>query len=353
MKFESEIEHSVKLARLRDLFARYRPIVDNWDAFEEVLLLPLPLTFYTNTQRVSPNALLSILAEEGIQAEALSWNDQAFKLVAGKTLGASWSFLAGLYHIQEEVSMLPVTLLDPRVGERILDLCAAPGSKTIQILLAMKNEGTVVANDRNLGRLRVVNRNLNRLGLISSAVTACDGTNYPKAAGSFDRILVDAPCSAQGISRKIPRAMKHWSDIGNSMKLGRIQKALLRKAFQLCEPGGRIVYSTCTYAPEENESVVNAILEELGPRGLELIPARISGFHCAEGLTEWQGQHFSSELRQTMRVWPHLNDSGGFLSRISKSRKKHDLFVFHSHRRKNPSFCLRKKRREIGVYPIL
>lgn len=206
--------------------------------------------------------------------------------------------------------MLPVRFLDPQPGQRILDLCAAPGNKTAQIAVQMENRGTVVANDISAGRMRALRQVQERLGLLNISTTVYDGSNYPGGAGLFDRVLVDAPCSCEGTSRKEPSVLER---VGPSISLKRSggQRALLRKAVQLCKPGGRIVYATCTYAPEENEAVVDAILREQ-PEGVRLVPARLDDFNTSEGLTEWAGQTFDPSLRRTMRVWPHQNDTGGF-----------------------------------------
>ncbi len=119
-------------------FERYRPIIDDWQAFRLALQRPLPAAIWTNTLKAGPERVAGILRADGIPSEPLSWRPGAFKLLAqdGKP-GNHWGFLGGLYHVQEEVSLLPVLLLDPQPGERILDLCAAPGNKTAQIAVAM------------------------------------------------------------------------------------------------------------------------------------------------------------------------------------------------------------------------
>ncbi len=150
-----------------------------------------------------------------------------------------------------------------------------------------------------------------RLGILNTSMTLYDGANYPKAAGLFDRILVDVPCSCEGTVRKSPGLVIDPTG-GLSRKMSGSQQALLRKAIQLCRPGGRIVYASCTYAPEENEAVIDALLREAGPHTVRLVPVRVEGFHASEGLTAWDGAAFDESLRLAMRVWPHQNDTGGF-----------------------------------------
>ena len=205
---------------------------------------------------------------------------------------------------------MPVLLLDLAPGQRVLDLCAAPGGKTAQIALALGNAGTVLANDFSPERIAALQGNLDRLGIVNVSTTWADGGNYPAAAGPFDRVLVDAPCSSEGTLRR-NRGLIDRVGPERSLRMASRQRALLRKAVKLCRPGGRIVYSTCTFAPEENELVVADVLERLGGR-LKLLPAAVPGLVAAPGITHWQGRTLPAELACCLRVWPQQNDTGGF-----------------------------------------
>jgi NOL1/NOP2/sun family putative RNA methylase len=311
-------------------FERYRPIVDDWEAFQQALERPLPAAIWTNTLRASPERLASLMDSEGIQLEPLLWRPGAFRLRSHSSKpGIHWGFLAGLYHVQEEVSLLPVLLLDPQPGDRVLDLCAAPGNKAAQISVAMMNRGTVVANDRDYRRMRAIQHMTARLGILNLSTTLCDGANYPKAAGLFDRVLVDVPCSCEGTVRKQPELALDPTG-GLSRKMSGGQKALLRKAIQLCRPGGRIVYASCTYAPEENESVIDAILREAGPDTVRLVPATVEGFRASEGLRGWNGEAYDESIRYAMRIWPHWNDTGGFFAAVLEKGKEKTGSCDHS-----------------------
>ncbi len=292
------------------VYGRYRPIIDDWPAFCAALARPLPVCLWANVLRVRPAELAAILEQDGVAARPLSWNRAGFRLEGTPPVGWRWWYVAGLAHCQEEVSMLPALLLDVRPGMRVLDLCAAPGGKTAQVAVALANRGTVVANDVRIQRLRPLRHTVERLGLVTVCTVRHDGTSLPPAAGTFDRVLVDAPCSAEGIWRK-NTAFARRAGPAHSRALARVQAALLAKGVQLCRPGGRIVYSTCTFAPEENEAVVDALLRRFGG-DLRLVPAQVPGFAAAPGLTRWQGQRFLPELAGAMRVWPHTNDTGGF-----------------------------------------
>lgn len=290
---------------------RYRDLIDDWPVFLESLQCPLPTTIWNNSLRVSPSRLNDLFIADGIYLEKTKWQDGVFRLPPRLKPGEQWQYWAGLYHVQEEAAMIPVHLLDPQPGERILDMCAAPGNKTAQISVLMQNRGTVLANDPYYDRVRAMRQIVERLGLINVSTVRYDGTGLPKSIGLFDRVLVDPPCSCEGTTRKNPEVLS-WCDTDFIARKRQTQLALLRKAVQLCKPGGRIVYSTCTYAPEENEMVVNDLLQGRDGNYLQLLTATIPQFKTSPGLTVWQGQRLADSLAQTMRIWPHQNDTGGF-----------------------------------------
>ncbi|MEM7032180.1 MAG: RsmB/NOP family class I SAM-dependent RNA methyltransferase [Chloroflexota bacterium] len=305
---------------------RYKPIIDDWDAFCDTLNRPLPTTIWTNTLRVSPQTLCDIFVQDGIELEPLTGYASGFTVPFDIKPAHHWSYAAGLFHIQETVSMLPVLALNPQSGDRVLDLCAAPGNKTAQIAVALNNAGTVIANDISYRRMRASRQTLERLGLVNVATTTCDGGNFPQAAGYFDKILVDVPCSAEGTYRK-DRKVVRKTKMHKRYREGGVQLALLRKAIALCRPGGRVVYSTCTFAPEENERVVNTILAEFGSEVIRIVPWPISQFQTSPGLTEWQGQTFASALQNTTRIWPHHNDTGGFFIAVLEKKAVNSVSV--------------------------
>ena len=169
---------------------------------------------------------------------------------------------AGVYYLQEASAMAPVVLLDPQPGEWVCDLCAAPGGKTTQIAGRMAGEGFLLCNEINPKRARILSRNIERMGVANALVT----NEHPQRladrfAGCFDRVLVDAPCSGEGMFRKEEAAGTDWSEDTVAMCAQR-QQEILRSAAMLVRPGGRLVYSTCTFAPEENEQTIAAFLQE-------------------------------------------------------------------------------------------
>lgn len=271
----------------------------------------LPTCVWANTLRITPQELARRLSALGFEVQPVPWYARGFRLSGARSPGLTVEFLTGAYHVQEEVSLLPVALLDPRPGERILDLCAAPGNKTAQAAVHMDNRGTVVANDPSVRRLGALQYNLHRLGVACSVTLAAGGGNLPAAIGPFDRVLVDAPCSCEGTTRKHAHVLRA-SHAARWERLAATQRGLLARALQLCRLGGRVVYSTCTYAPEENEGVLDAVLRAAPPGSVRILPVEVPGLHTRPGVEAWEGQRFLPEVVLARRVYPHENDTGGF-----------------------------------------
>ncbi len=291
---------------------RYKDIIDNWSAFADACRTPLPTCIWRHPGRTQPGELEARLRRDGTNLEQIQWYPGACKLAPEFATGRRAEYWAGLYHVQEEVAMLPAHLLRPEPGERVLELCAAPGNKTAQMALMMQNTGMVVANEVNRKRMQPLRQVINRLGLANVTTTISDGTAFPKQPWQFDRVMADVVCSCEGTSRKNPELLE-LDENTYSLKVTRTQTALLIRALQLCKPGGRIAYATCTYAPEENEAVVEAALAAVAPKiRARILPCSVPGFTWSPGLTSWQDTRFREEMENTLRVYPHQNDTGGF-----------------------------------------
>lgn len=299
------------MTKAEQLVNYYRDIIPNPEAMLTALEQPLPTTLSVNTLKTSTPDCQRHLHELGIDTHVMDWNPNGLK-AHGKVegIGRNWAYQTGLYQTQEEVSLLSAIVLDPQPGECVLDLCAAPGGKTAQMAVMMQNTGTLIANDRNYGRLRAVGHMIKRLGLFNIATTALDGTAYPALRDHFDRILVDAPCGCEGTWRKSPKKAV-MPNRKASLAMSEIQFRLLEKALQLAKVGGRIVYSTCTFAPEENEAVVNRLLQEHGDC-VKILPIEIPHWQASKGITTWQNDTYHTDVQHSMRVWPQQNNSGGF-----------------------------------------
>lgn len=301
-------------------FERYQPIVDDWAAFCAALTRPLPTCVWTNTLRAQPAQLAAWFERLGLEMPALGWHPEAFKYTGDANIpfGTLFPMVTGMCHIQEEVSLMPTVILGKYPGQRVLDMCAAPGGKTAQLAVQLGNQGTVVANDRSYQRLRALRGITDRLGLVNITMTHWDATSLPGDIGLFDRVLADVPCSCEGTSRK-NHSVTQGLDVHEYTALANIQRAILMRAIKLARPGGVIVYSTCTYAPEENECVLQDILDAASDR-VELLPTRLDGVRCVPGLLEWRGRAFDSSMTNAMRLYPHHNDTGGFF--VATLRRK-------------------------------
>lgn len=287
---------------------RYRGIVDDWESFIEALNRTLPRCGWVNTLKISAEDLYARLDRDGVEYRRLDWEPNAFIFTddLANSPGTRIEFYLGYYQIQEEAALVPGKFVR---GQRVLDMCAAPGNKTAQIAVALGNRGTVVANDRSYPRMRAIRNTTDRLGLVNVVMTQYDAANFP-AATQFDTILADVPCTCEGTSRKNHDALEP-EEPDRLERLGRSQRAILKKAFRLCKPGGRVIYSTCTYAPEENEMVIDDVLKKL-PFEPSWVKCELEGFKSSEGLLSWQENSFPAEMSNAMRVWPHHNDTGGF-----------------------------------------
>ncbi|MFW6017750.1 MAG: RsmB/NOP family class I SAM-dependent RNA methyltransferase [Halapricum sp.] len=292
-----------------DALSRYEPIVDDFEAFRSACRRPLPAVVRVNTIKTTVERARQGLEAAGIELDPVEWHPGLFRLPEDQP-GANWPYTHGWIHGQEEVSAVPATVLDPQPGERVWDATAAPGSKTTQLAALMDDCGLLVATDNNMGRLSALRSNTERLGVTNVAVTNEDARNHslkPFGGEPYDRALVDVPCSCEGTIRKNPDTLKEWS-LGHVKGIAGVQKGILSRAIQATREGGTVVYSTCTFAPEENEGVLDHVLEAEDCRLLNVeLPLKTS-----PGITEWDGEAFDPQVGAAHRIYPHYNDTGGF-----------------------------------------
>ncbi|MFB6128581.1 MAG: RsmB/NOP family class I SAM-dependent RNA methyltransferase [Halorhabdus sp.] len=292
-----------------DVLARYESLVEDPAAFRAACRRPLPSVVRVNTLKTTVERAKAALETEEIAYEGVDWHDGLLRLPADNP-GSNWPYVQGWLHGQEEVSALPPVVLDPDPGDRVWDAAAAPGSKTTQLAALMDDEGAIVATDNNLGRLSALRSNAERLGVTNLAVTNEDARNHslkPFDGRQYDHALVDVPCSCEGTIRKNPDALEQWS-LDHVTAIAGAQKGILRRAVEVTRPGGTVVYSTCTFAPEENEAVLDFALEETAAR---LVSVDLP-LDSRPGVTEWDGEEFDPSVEKAHRVYPHLNDTGGF-----------------------------------------
>lgn len=308
-------------------FDRYRQCT----ALETLLAFssrPLRKSIRVNTLKCAVEEFQAWARERGWQLTPVPWCKEGFfteREDHAVALGKDLLHLIGHTYMQEAASMLPAALLDAQPGEVILDMAAAPGSKTTQIAAAMQSRGVIVANDVQEKRLWTLKSSLYRLGVTNAIVTKKVGQWFSRQMTErFDRVLCDAPCTAQGTVRKDTDALK-YSSLDNIRKMASLQRELLESAVHATKVGGRIVYSTCTLTPEENEELVQSILNKFSTQ-LEVIDPRSEDV----GLGDWDlGKAIADSERVQdalcpspkvqspfLRLWPQTYDTEGFFCAV-------------------------------------
>ncbi len=279
-----------------------------------------PTTFRTNLLKISTAELEQKLNERGVVFEKVNWFEDAFILIspAKRELIDLDIYRQGLLYVQSLSSMIPPLILDPQPDEKILDLTAAPGSKTTQMAMMMENKGQIVANDRSKIRLSKLEYNLRMQGVLNTKTIYADGKDvwrsYPE---QFDKVLVDVPCSLEGrFNCNDPKSYKDWAP-GKVKVLSSLQKFLLRSAISACKVGGIIVYSTCTLAVEENEEVIDWILKKEGD-SIELEKIELVLPDAFPGLTQYGNKKFNQNILKTVRIFPSKTMEGFFVAKIKK-----------------------------------
>ena len=269
---------------------------DEYPAFLESLERPRAVALRFNPLKGEPPALPFV-------GDTVPWEPMGCYYDPNSRPGLHPYHEAGVYYLQEASAMSAVALLEPQPGERICDLCAAPGGKTTQIAGRMMGEGFLLCNEINPKRAKILSRNIERMGVANALVT----NEHPqrladRLPGYFDRVLIDAPCSGEGMFRKEEAAVTDWSPETVEM-CARRQAEILHSGAQLVRPGGRLVYSTCTFAPEEDELAVEAFLASHPEFTLEAVDA------------PW----FESKTPGMYRMWPHkLLGEGHFAAVLQK-----------------------------------
>ena len=258
------------------------------------------------------NPLKGTAPELPFVQQPVPWEPEGFYYDPASRPGLHVYHEAGVYYLQEASAMAPVALLDPQPGERVCDLCSAPGGKTTQIAGRMLGKGFLLCNEWSPKRAKILSQNIERMGVANALVTNEDTSVLAKRfAGSFDKVLIDAPCSGEGMFRKEEAAVTDWS-IETVQMCARRQAEILHNGAQLVRPGGRLVYSTCTFAPEEDELAVAAFLENHPEFEPEIIKA--PWFVPGEN-----GSH---------RLWPHkLLGEGHFAAVLRKKGDKEAEFT--------------------------
>ena len=311
----------VYLRRMEELLG------DEYPAFLHIYTQPPSAGLRVNTLKISSAEFQKTAP---FNMEPLPWEPDGFKLQAGDHSlqsthaqpGKHPFHAAGLYYLQDPSAMAVVELLDPQPGEKVLDMSAAPGGKSTQIACRMQNQGLLVANEMHPKRVWDLAENLERWGARHTTILNEEPSQLADHFGAFfDRVLVDAPCSGEGMFRKSKEARTAWSE-QLVMSCATRQLSILTQAARLVRPGGVLVYSTCTFAPEEDELLIARFLESharYAYPAFEVVQTQPrSGF--SSGRPEWIGHPayaaLAAQLRHTLRLWPHLSAPEGHFAAL-------------------------------------
>jgi NOL1/NOP2/sun family putative RNA methylase len=265
-----------------------------------------------NTLKISPEEFEKI---SPFSLKKIPWTENGYYYEDDVQPAKHPYYYAGLYYIQEPSAMTPAQLLPVEAGDCVLDVCAAPGGKSTELAAKLKGKGVLVSNDISNSRAKALLKNIELMGVKNAyVVSEIPEKLVAKFAGYFDKILIDAPCSGEGMFRKEPSMVKSWEEHGVEF-FEKLQKGIIDSAVKMLKPGGKILYSTCTFSPEEDEGSMKYLLSKNEDFTIER-PQKV-WHEFAPGHPEWVDG--PEELKDCIRLWPHkLQGEGHFISLLSK-----------------------------------
>jgi tRNA (cytosine49-C5)-methyltransferase len=269
-----------------------------------------------------PSKLVKQIEDLGVTLEPISWAKNAYQIHGQKALVSQSSlFQNGQIYIQNASSLIPPLALDPKPDEQILDMCAAPGGKASYLAELANNQAKLWLNDNSLSRLKEMQAIMEKMGVNVQAYLNHPGQHLDKFIDiKFDKILIDAQCSNEGqINLTNPRSLKLWR-LDRKKSLHQLQKSLLRTAGKLLKPDGTIVYSTCTFAPEENECVLSEVLDDKDKQNWRISPINLGIPNLTQVQAQWQGKKLNPQVAQSLRVKPTTFMEGFFVAKITQSQ---------------------------------
>jgi NOL1/NOP2/sun family putative RNA methylase len=279
---------------------------------------PLTPSIRVNTLKIKAEDLKKRLEQKRFELETIDWVSYAFTLLKGSyNIGSLHEYLQGYFYLQNVASMLPPIILDPKSNDVAIDMCAAPGGKATHLAQLMNNKGNLILIERNRNRIPALEVNLRRMGITNSTVLNFDAINLANLKIKADKILLDAPCTGEGLIRQ-DVSRKRSKKMRDIEKMSSIQKKLLKSGLNALNPNGELLYSTCSIAPEENEFVIHEVLEER--TDVEIIKTLDS--YGVKGLTEVYGKTLREDLKYAHRLYPHIHDTVGFFICLIKKIKK-------------------------------
>jgi len=288
-------------------FEYYRDVIPDFSSFQESLEYSLPTHLRINLLKTDPLDLIARLEAQAIAVRRASDEHETLLLAPQLTSpGNLVEYVQGHIHPQALTSCLVPIALRPDPDSVVLDMCAAPGGKTAHMAQLMNQGGLVIANELYPSRQIPLAHTLGRLGVLNTILTGYQAQEFPLRQ-RFGFILADAPCTGEGRFRATPGKAGPREGWGRA-RLVELQRKIILRGFDLLQEGGQMIYSTCTYHPEENEGPVSFLLEN---RPAELLPIDV-GFTYVSGLIEWKGTRYDPRLQRAARFYPHHTDSVGF-----------------------------------------
>ncbi|MCB2202458.1 hypothetical protein KQH56_00475 [bacterium] len=309
-------------------------LIHSLDRFDEILSeeerkqilalqdQPLPTGIRINPLKANPAAAIKDLAARyDWDVHPIPFCDNGWTIQsAGKSPGTTIEHRMGIYYLQDAASMVPVSLFDfSEPHPLVLDMAASPGGKTTHLVDRTGDRGFILANDGSQGRIPALRAVLSTWGGANLAITQYPGESFggwfPE---TFDRVLLDAPCSMENLRPTENRPLRETTT-DERQRLGERQLALLMSGLHSLKPGGQLVYATCSLAPEEDEAVLNALLDQF-PHALEIKDVSDQLPFKTPGLTQFDGQHYHPSLVNALRLWPHLTGMSGFFTALINKR---------------------------------
>ncbi len=288
----------------------------DYNKFIEYSLAFLTRSIRVNTLKISVPKLKKRL-EKDWELTQIPWCNEGFwikhKLEKRRDIGNLKEHLLGYFYVQEAASMIPPVVLNPKPNETVLDMCAAPGSKSTQIAQYMKNKGILISNDFKGIRLQSLGINMQKNGVSNTIITLMQGTWFKEKI--FDKVLVDAPCSGIGTIRKSLKTLKIWN-YKMIKRLSSTQKRLIETGFNVLKENGTLVYSTCTVDPEENEEVISYLIDKYKNAKVEKIDLNIKR---SKIILENNRIKYNKQVKNCLRLSPQDNDTEGFF--VAKIKK--------------------------------
>lgn len=292
----------------------------------QLLSIPRMQSVRVNTLKMNTTAFEQWCQDNDVSYTGFKWCTEGYALDSLENIKTSEPAHDGSIYIQNAASWLPVIALDPQPQDRVLDVCAAPGGKTSHIAQRSNGKASITANDNSRPRLLKLQHNLQRLGVEHVEYTLHDATQLTRKLNDvrFNKILLDAPCSGEGMmTLQNNKDFASWS-VAHIKRLQQLQKKLIVQAWQLLEPGGTLIYSTCTIAPEENEAVIDYLLKHNDDVELIPVPVSIDLPNRVAAVSQWNGKTYDARTADSLRLKPSEHIEAFFVCSLRKRTSSED-----------------------------